>query len=241
MWMKIGMLVLCIVFALQTSIARALDELFFPVDVVIDAGHGGIDSGTLYEDVYEKAINLQVAQFLYEELEAKGYRVVLDRTGDYALSDENEWLDSPSRHRRDLAQRRDLVKELSPKIVVSLHVNWSKNPRQRGPLVLYQKNNQSVLLADLLQQSLNDMFKTRELPIPGRTYYLLNHSLCPTVIVEMGFISNRIDREILTSPEQQRRIAQTVAAAIDRYFLLLGDARVKPEGKNRSDEHDSQR
>lgn len=206
-----------------TSRAEAIGHIKPIIDIVIDAGHGGVDGGTSYHNLYEKDVNLQVAKLLYQSLQQKGYRVVLNRTEDYALSDENRWLRNPSRHLRDLAQRKHLALELSPQMMISLHVNWSSYTGRRGPVVLYQKNDQSYFLASLLQHSLNELYRTREVPIKGNSYYVLKHSACPTVIVEMGFISNQDDRYRLTNPAKQKEIADTIAQAADEYMLLVGE------------------
>ncbi|MBO8171575.1 MAG: N-acetylmuramoyl-L-alanine amidase [Bacillaceae bacterium] len=197
-------------------------QLLYPQpDVLIDAGHGGIDSGTSAGHVYEKDLNLKMGLVLYEKLADRGYHVVLNRTGDYALSDENQWLRSSSRHRRDLAQRKGLIDTLSPRVVVSLHVNWAGNSRKRGPLVLYQKNTRSFLLAEQIQQSLNQLYKTSFLPIPGKTYYILNRTEVPTVIVEMGYISNPSDREWLSVDSQREKLAEAIMLGIEDYFTLV--------------------
>ncbi len=203
--------------------AFATDRLHPPVDVMIDAGHGGIDGGATHGNLLEKDINLQIARNLYGLLEAKGYHVVLNRFGDYALSDDNQWLNNPSRHRRDLAQRKHLVIALRPQIVVSIHTNWSSNPRKHGPLVLYQANHQGYLLAAVTQNALNRVYRTAGRPVPGKTYYLLNHAICPTVIVETGFLSNSGDREKICSSGGQAQIAKALSEAIDEYFLLAGN------------------
>jgi N-acetylmuramoyl-L-alanine amidase len=215
-----------------TSVS-ALNQVNTPVDILIDVGHGGIDGGASHGDILEKNITLEVANILYKQLSMKGYNVVLNRTGDYALSEENSWLRNPSRHRKDLAQRKHLAKELSPKIMVSLHVNTSSDPASRGPIVLYQKNNQSFMLADIAQHSLNNLFKTSELPQPGKKLYLLNHSICPTILVEMGFISNHGDREWMTTALYQAQIANAIGSAIDTYFFLLNQTsftKTNPKG-----------
>ncbi len=201
---------------------ETLIELLFPrVDVLIDAGHGGIDSGTYYRELYEKQLNLAMGRILYRELTNRGYHVILNRVDDYALSDDNRWLRNASRHKRDLAQRSQLARELSPRIVLSLHVNWSSSSSRRGPLVLYQKNYQSFLLAELLQIELNHLYKSHELPQPGKTYYVLNHIPSPTVIIEMGFISNPVDREQLTTPAGREKIAQAISRAVEKYFSVM--------------------
>ena len=199
--------------------------MLIPIDVIIDAGHGGVDGGASYQAIYEKEINLQIAKLLYEKLSQLGYQVVLNRSGDYALSEENKWLGSPSRHRRDLAQRKQLAAELQAELMVSIHANWSHLTAKRGPLVLYQKNSQSFMLADMIQHSLNRMHKIKTKPKPGGEYYLLQHSLCPTIIVEVGFLSNAQDRRLLVNPREQAKIAASIASAIADYLLLVGKMR----------------
>ncbi|WP_421616958.1 N-acetylmuramoyl-L-alanine amidase family protein [Brevibacillus sp. TJ4] len=191
--------------------------------ILIDVGHGGVDSGTTYGDLYEKDINLQVARQLYQQLTEAGYEVAMNRNEDVALSDDNRWLNNRSRHLRDLAQRRGLVKLIDPQIMLSLHVNWSADPRKRGPIVLYQSNEQSFMLAHLLQNALNRNAGTKKKPVKGGTYYMLRHNYCPSVIVEMGFISNSKDRAMLTDPEEQKKIAHAIRDAVSEYVTLIGE------------------
>lgn len=221
------------------SSIEAVHAIHTPVDVLIDVGHGGVDGGAVSGNILEKNITLEIAKILYKQLSMKGYSVVLNRTGDYALSEENHWLNTQSRHQKDLAQRKHLAKELSPKIMISLHVNTSSNPANRGPLVLYQKNNQSFMLADMMQHSLNKLYKTTELPLPRKRLYLLNHSICPTVLVEIGFLSNPTDRIRMTTPSQQIQIANTISSSIDTYFFLLNQTPSKETGRKKERTHNN--
>jgi len=190
--------------------------------VLIDAGHGGIDGGAHYGDVLEKDINLRVAKRLYLVLRSQGVPAVLNRTGDYALSDDNRWHPSRSRHQRDLSQRRGLTDEIDVRLLVSLHVNWSRNPSASGPLVLHQDEGRSALLAAFLQDALNREYGSRKLPKVGRPYYLLNLVKRPSVIVELGFLSSPDDRAKLTDPRWQQRLAEAVAAGIRQYVWTAG-------------------
>ncbi len=197
-------------------------DLHLPIEIMIDVGHGGVDSGTTYGNIYEKDINLQIAKALYKQLYEHGYDVLINRTGDYALSEENRWLRSRSRHKRDLAQRKHLAMTVHPQVLISLHVNWSKNPKMSGPLVFYQQNHQSYLLSHLIQQELNQYYRSNESPKKGKTYYILNQSICPTVIVEMGYLSNARDRARLQNPKEQQKIAKAISAGVREYLLLTG-------------------
>lgn len=191
-------------------------------EVLIDAGHGGIDGGTFHEDVLEKHINLSVSKKLHARMQELGVSSVLNRSGDYALSDDNRWLGSRSRHQRDLSQRSGLAQEIHTGLLVSLHVNWSKRAAAHGPVVLHQKNRgESVLLALCIQDALNQQQKTNELPRAGSPFYLLNTVKQPAVIVEMGFISNENDRRMLMSDEGQQKIAEAIASGVRQYKLFF--------------------
>jgi N-acetylmuramoyl-L-alanine amidase len=198
-----------------------------PIHILIDVGHGGVDPGTAYGNLNEKDINLQVAKRLYRQLTDAGFRVAMNRKEDVALSDDNRWLDNRSRHKRDLAQRRNLAKEMVPEMMISLHVNWSSDSRRRGPVVLYQSNEQGYMLAEVLQSSLNRLFGTNEKPVKGRAYYMLRHDYCPSVIVEMGFISNASDRARLTTPAEQEKIAKAMKEAVSEYVILTGTLKME--------------
>jgi len=190
-------------------------------EIIIDAGHGGIDGGAHYGDLLEKTINLDVSKKLYELLKSRKYNVVLNRDGDYALSEENRWLKSKSRHTRDLAHRKQLSVEIPSQVLISLHVNWAKDKTERGPLVFYQRHDLSFMLAHQIQDTLNLMQGTSTQPRSGKKYYLLRYAECPAVIVEMGFLSNYKDRAMLTDPSKQDEIARAVASGVQNYLLML--------------------
>lgn len=193
------------------------------VDILIDVGHGGIDGGTSHGDILEKDINLAVAKRTYETLRRSGYLVVMNRMNDYALSGENLWLRSSSRHIKDLAQRSHLANEMKPKLLISLHVNSSRHSNTRGALILYQKNDQSKALAAALQSHLNQLYGIPNKPVYGRTYYLLKHTQAPAVIIEMGFMTNASDRAFLTSAAGQQAIAESIAEGVAAYLKSSAD------------------
>lgn len=194
----------------------------FAQDVVlIDAGHGGIDGGTSHGDILEKDINLEISRRLFMLLRQQGYPAVLNRDGDYALSDDNRWHRTSSRHRRDLSQRKQLSEEIPTELVVSIHVNWGRNSSKRGGIVLHQSEGRSKALADAIQQQLNQVYRSRNQIMVGKPYYLLNTTDVPAVIVETGFISNPEDRKLLTSRNGQMKLAEAIAAGIVHYLTAL--------------------
>ncbi len=194
----------------------------FPHDVIlIDAGHGGIDGGTSYGDILEKDITLEISRRLFMLLRSEGYHAVLNRDGDYALSDDNRWHRSKSRHRRDLAQRKQLSSEIPTELVVSIHVNWGKSSSNSGGIVLHQAEGRSFLLAQSIQRQLNHLYTKSNRTSVGKPFYLLNTIKVPAVIVETGFLSNPHDREKLCSRDGQMRIAEAIVDGIADYLTTL--------------------
>lgn len=188
--------------------------------ILIDVGHGGVDGGTSHKGLLEKDINLAIGQKLYLILRSQGYPAVLNRDKDYALSDDNRWLHSKSRHLKDLAQRKSLTEQLPTSLVVSLHVNWAKRTEKRGPIVLYQDEGSSYLLAERIQHSLNRLFCMNKETVYGKPFYLLNKIPHPAVIVENGFISNEQDRAMLSADRGQKNIAEAIAEGIIAHLTV---------------------
>ncbi|CAN7327948.1 N-acetylmuramoyl-L-alanine amidase [Paenibacillus sp. LjRoot153] len=203
----------------QIALAAHNDPLLPSADIILDVGHGGIDSGTMVGKYEEKDMNLAIAKKTYKSLVKKGYRVIINRTEDYALSDDNTW-SYGGRHRKDLAQRSGLANTINPRMMLSLHINWSKKSNTRGPLVIYQNQSDSILLANLLQDALNQVYGTEELPVLGKKYYVLKFTKCPSVIVELGFLSNKSDRKLLGESHHQAKLAKAITHAVEQYFAM---------------------
>lgn len=187
--------------------------------ILIDAGHGGVDGGTSHGTILEKDLTLAISRRLYLLLRSDGFDAILNRKGDYALSDENRWLRSRSRHLRDLAQRKELAETLPAHVVVSIHINWAPVTSKHGPLVLYRQEGRSFLLARSIQNQLNQLYAVQTAPQPGKPFYLLNKITATTVIVEAGYISSPADRDKLCSPKGQEEIAEAIANGIAAFLM----------------------
>jgi N-acetylmuramoyl-L-alanine amidase len=188
--------------------------------VIIDAGHGGIDSGAVHGTVEEKDINLEVGKKLYAILQSRGVPTILNRTHDYALSDDNRWHRTSSRHLKDLSQRMGLTREIKHVVFVSIHVNSVSNTKAHGPLVLHQPNGESSLLAQHIQEEMNRLYSTKKRPVAVKSFYVLKHVKSPAVLVELGFISNDNDLKRLTSNVEQKKMAASIADGILHYFWV---------------------
>lgn len=191
--------------------------------IVLDPGHGGIDGGTSFGDILEKNINLTIGLKLKEELIKRGANVIMTREIDDSLDDHID--NGGSRHREDLNTRVKVVNDNTADIFISIHVNHTKNENRVGPIVFYDEGNEeSKELAELIQIQLNKLSLYDELDIKLKhnittgNYYTLRNISPPGVIVEMGFISNKFDRELLIHDEHQNEIAELITRSVIEYF-----------------------
>ncbi|MCC7275825.1 MAG: N-acetylmuramoyl-L-alanine amidase [Alphaproteobacteria bacterium] len=218
--------------------------------VVIDAGHGGHDPGTIgVSGTNEKDVTLLAARELYRQLQATGlYRPALTRSGDLFLA---------------LGERVDRARDVGGELFISLHADAIHRPDVRGASVytlsevasdaqaaaLAQKENRADLLAgvnlahqsrevsriliDLMQRETKNrsaVFASGLVPELSRHIALLSgtHRFAgftvltapdiPSVLLEMGYLSNRQDEQLLRSPAHRARVAQATVRAVGRYF-----------------------
>ena len=189
--------------------------------VVLDAGHGGMDSGKVaVNNILEKDINLKIVYFLKTALEEQGITVVLtreDEQGLYQESDSNKKL-------ADMRKRCEIIEKSGCVLAVSIHQNSYHEADVSGPQVFYYVTSEKgKKIAETLQNCLVEELK----PTKARTaksndnYYLLKNVSCPIVIVECGFLSNWEEAELLCTEEYQKRVADTVAKGIVEYLQTI--------------------
>ena len=189
--------------------------------VIIDAGHGGEDSGAIGKNgALEKDINLSVSVMLGEELTARGYNVVYTRTEDKLLYKEEENIKG-IRKISDLKNRCAIAKEYPKAIFVSIHVNSFGDPRYSGLQVYFSENDaRSRQLADKIQLSVKDRLQpdnSRKIK-PGKALYILEHIDNVAVLVECGFISNLEEAEKLSDKEYQKELSFAIVCGIIEYI-----------------------
>ncbi len=131
--------------AVQTFLNRTAAEAAQPTDrpltgmvIAIDAGHGGYDGGAVgrVSGIPEKGLNLDVAQKLRMLLENQGARVIMTRTDDYALCDENPTI---RKKLQDMQRRAAIITENGAQMVLSIHMNEYAGRSQSGPQVFYRE------------------------------------------------------------------------------------------------------
>ncbi len=206
---SIVLVVLCLfVFSIQIISAQSLP--LQDTIIMVDAGHGGRDSGTYYGDILEKDINLEIAKELEKELTKYGAIVYMTRKRDVDLSS----IYDSAKKRGDLYRRLLLIKEKKCDLYISIHINWYDDNTLRGAEVLYNSINKEN---KVLAQSIMNRFK-KELDsnrnIKTTDLYMYRNTTTPGVLVECGYLSNPTERKLLQKEEYQKRLAKTITKGI---------------------------
>lgn len=183
--------------------------------IYIDPGHGGVDPGSVVQNILEKDINLEISKYLGEELKKYGAHVFFTREGDYDLGSPN----ASYRKKSDFDGRIKRINQSHADLYLSIHLNVLEDSRYSGPQVFYNSSNQeSERLSQHIQKVLNEMLEgDREVKkIPSKTYMYSKLSVTG-VLIECGFLSNAKERKLLTTSEYQKKIADAIAVAIRDY------------------------
>ncbi len=199
------------VFFLSHEFVFAFMPLFNKT-IILDIGHGGLDPGSMYQDIYEKDINLAIGKELESELKKMGAKVIMVRQGDYDLSQPNAY----RRKKSDFDNRIKLINESRADYYFSIHLNYLLDSRYYGPQIFYNNNDEkNKEIALKLQTDLNQALKTkREVKkIPSSTYMYSKLNV-PGVLIECGFLSNSYERNLLKKKDYQKRFAKIVVESI---------------------------
>jgi len=206
-----------------------------PPTVVIDPGHGGIDDGTKYFGLAEKDMTLDVAQRLERILDRLRVKTVLTRRDDVYVS------------LPDRAQIANMVAGTNSNVIyVSIHFNQSAVESVDGIETYYadkkippptdwtwvgffdrsedeELDRGENLAADIQSALVSRMMETNR-GIKSRSLFVTRHTRMPAVLVEGGFLSNKIENQLLRNDAYRDRIAQGLAAGILTYIQTMHPA-----------------
>ena len=189
--------------------------------VIIDAGHGGEDPGTVgVTGVLEKDLNLQIALEIGAAFENEGYVVVYTRTDDRLLYTEEENIHG-IRKISDLKNRCKVAEKYPNAIFISVHMNSFGKSKYSGLQVYYsEKNENSKALADSIQNKvISDLQKNNNRTTKsGKDIYILENISNNAVLIECGFLSNSQECEKLSQKEYQKELSFSIVCAIIDYI-----------------------
>jgi N-acetylmuramoyl-L-alanine amidase len=176
-----------------------------PAVVVIDPGHGGYDRGGLPgQRIAEKTVTLDTAKRLERVLRSVGHlRVVLTRRSDTFVS---------------LAERTNIANAYSGRdaVFVSIHYNAGVRESAYG-IETYYYSGRALRLAAAIHPRVIRAMNTVDRGIRRRGYRVLRRNLLPAVLVECGFLTNRVEGSKALDARYRQRVAEAIAAGIMRY------------------------
>src|SRR6266571_1639691 len=167
--------------------------------VVVDAGHGGKDSGAYRRyGPPEKMVTLDVAQRLERKLRESQLRTVMTRSSDVFIP---------------LDERVNIENSQKNAIFVSVHFNDSRRRGIRG-FETYYHSSASFDLASRIQEKLMSIPHSANGGVHTANFRVLRNATCPAVLVECGYLSNRNEGNLARDWEYRELLADRIAEAI---------------------------
>ncbi|WP_170291841.1 N-acetylmuramoyl-L-alanine amidase [Heliobacterium mobile] len=174
-----------------------------------DAGHGGRDPGAVGPNGTEEknitlAVALQAAEFLQPVADS-----VFTRTEDVDFCGESYSVNL------DLQNRVQIANNSGANYFVSVHCNSADDARAKGTeSYCWQFGGQGEKLAEALQKKMIATLELVNRGVKEANFYVLRNTVMPASLVELAFISNPSEEELLNDPEWQREAAWSLAAGV---------------------------
>ena len=175
--------------------------------VVIDAGHGGSDSGAVGNGLVEKNLTLDITKYVKSYLDSSDIKAYYTRLEDTYPT---------------LQERCDLANEIEADLFVSVHINSFTSSSANGTETYYSlsnnSNSYSSYLASRVQVNMVNELNTRNRGVKTAGFYVLNNTNMPAILAEVAFISNASDANILKQETNKKKAGRAVYTGIVEYF-----------------------
>jgi len=179
--------------------------------VVIDPGHGGPDPGAIgIGGIRETDVVLEVSKIVKKLLSEKGVKARLTRKNEVNL---------------DLPPRVSFANNTNADIFVSIHANASRGKRRdiNGLETFYFRGWRGRLLAKKIQkQILRVSPGSPDRGVKQGRFYVIKNTKMPAVLVEIGFLTGRLDARRLEKAAHRKRVAYAIAKGILEYLSKVG-------------------
>ena len=166
--------------------------------IVIDAGHGGKDPGAKIDEELESKIVESIAKKIKALNGSEDLKIILLREDDSFVS---------------LNDRVNKINQINPDLLISLHLNASKNPNEKGVNAFISSQNgfydKSLEKANQLIEEISNNILTKG-GVKDANLYIIKNSKCPAVLLEVGFLSNPNDKAYITSESGKDEIAKNI-------------------------------
>lgn len=171
--------------------------------IVIDPGHGGKDHGTQgYKGTSEKNVTMQTASILSNKLKAAGANVILTRKNDSFLS---------------LSSRVRLSHYHAADAFISIHYDSIEDSSVRGTTSFYNHPFQKPL-ASSLHSAIVQSIGLKDRGVRYGDYHVLRENKRNAALLELGYLSNSAEENIITSSAFQEKAASGIYRGLEKYF-----------------------
>ncbi|WP_373525125.1 N-acetylmuramoyl-L-alanine amidase [Nostoc sp.] len=175
--------------------------------IVLDPGHGGKESGASGPTGYlEKDVNLVISKLLRDELVKRGATVVMTREDDREVS---------------LVERQTIINQEEPAIALSIHHNSlpdNGDAEKTKGFGAFWYHPQAHNLAVFLQKYVVKKLNKPSYGVFWDNLALTRPEAAPSVLLELGFMSNPDEFEQVVNPEEQKKMADAIAQGITEWF-----------------------
>ncbi|MBC1236936.1 N-acetylmuramoyl-L-alanine amidase [Nostoc sp. 2RC] len=175
--------------------------------ILLDPGHGGKESGASGPTGYlEKDVNLVVSKLLRDELVKRGATVVMTREEDKEVS---------------LVERQAIISQEEPAIAISIHHNSlpdNGDAEKTKGFGSFWYHPQAHSLAIFLQNYVVKNLGRPDYGVFWNNLALTRPAAAPSVLLELGFMSNPDEFEQVVNPEEQKKMAKAIAQGITEWF-----------------------
>lgn len=188
--------------------------------LILDAGHGGEDGGTVsVTGTKESQLNLEIALRVEQMCGFYGVPSHMLRDSDASLKDPDAETLAEMK-RTDLKNRVKQIDGIPNGVLISIHQNYFSGSKNHGAQVFFAPTPDSeqwgAYTQELLKTNLNPENHRASKQIP-KSIYLMNHISCPAILVECGFVSNPEEAAMLEDEGYQARIAATMLSSYMTY------------------------
>ena len=190
--------------------------------ILIDAGHGGVDGGAVspVDGTVEKELNLEIAAKTRDIMRLMGFRVKMTRESDISIHDEGA--DTIRRKKvSDIKNRLKMLDEGECEFLISIHMNIFGQQKYSGTQVFFGGNNaQSETLAESVQSNVKALLQPnneRTVKKSTKSIYLLYNAKKPAIMAECGFLSNAAELQKLKSADYQQKLAAAIVKGAADY------------------------
>lgn len=195
------------------------DNLLAGRTIIIDPGHGGGDPGTIGVSKTTEAENvLAIAWDLRGMLEHSGAKVIMTRQTEKSPAQGTSFAYQTN---GQLAARTAISNRSDADIFVSIHNDWNGTKSISGSTTYYYKS-QDWLLSDSIQSAITDTLGSRDVGVKRGNFYVLRNTNIPAALVEVGFLSNNREAELLSQPWYRTAAAQGIYQGIVDYYRKSG-------------------